>query len=193
MGDSSEKKEQFFLPLKSIERQLVTVIKNPNPAEMESQVYPLLSTAKNGDGTVLLQNHLGDFGLEKLIQLPPAASATPEPPTPLLTPIPGEGIIVNAKQLVQVLTSLLIQEMSCARIIPEQLGKATADTGIVLFTTREGSPRAKGGAMEFEFSESKIHRIAFQSPAYRDFEQHLADHPDVGDCRIEPGFLAKLR
>lgn len=192
MGDSSEKKEQFFQPLKAVERQLVAVIKNPNPAEMESQIFPLLNTAKSGDGTVLLQNHLGDFGLEKLIQLPSAGSATPEPSAPSLTPIPGEGSIVNAKQLVQVFTGLMIQEMSCARIAPDQLGKAAADIGIVLFTTREGSPRAKGGAIEFEFSGGKIHRIAFQSPAYRDFEQDIAEHPDVGDCRIDPAFPAKL-
>jgi len=32
LGDSSQKKEQFFMPLKSIERQLLAVLKNPNPA-----------------------------------------------------------------------------------------------------------------------------------------------------------------
>ena len=68
--ESSQKKEQFFTPLKSIERQLISVLKNPNKTEMEQQMFPLLATAKNGDGTVLLQNHLGDFGLEKLLAPP---------------------------------------------------------------------------------------------------------------------------
>jgi len=65
--ESSQKKEQFFTPLKSIERQLISVLKNPNKTEMEQQMFPLIATAKDGDGTVLLQNHLGDFGLEKLL------------------------------------------------------------------------------------------------------------------------------
>jgi len=199
MGSTSQKKEQFFMPLKSIERQLVAVLKNPNKAEMESQIFPLLNTAKNGDGTVLLQNHLGDFGLEKLLQpapvapLPqvstsqdaPAASA----PVAALAPIPGEGLIVNARQLVQVFSGLAFNELSCARVLP---GQQTGNIGILLFTTQAGSPRAKGGAMEFEFSGGKINRIAFQSPAYRDFEQDVLDHPEVGGCRIDPALLAKL-
>ena len=78
MGEASQKKEQLFTPLKSIERQLIAVLKNPNKAEMEQQMFPLLATAKNGDGTVLLQNHLGDFGLEALLNPPavPAITAT---------------------------------------------------------------------------------------------------------------------
>jgi hypothetical protein len=208
MGDNSQKKEQFFMPLKSIERQLVAVLKNPNKAEMESQIYPLLNTTKKGDGTVLLQNHLGDFGLEKLLQpttdtptpaatpstptSPSTPSATTPSPTPEIIPIPGEGLVISAHQLVQVFSGLAINELSCARIIPEQLGKPAGNIGILLFTTREGSPRAKGGAMEFEFSAGKITRIAFQSPTYRDFEQHIQDNPEVGGCKIEPAFLAKL-
>ncbi|MEQ1484366.1 hypothetical protein [Methyloglobulus sp.] len=199
MGDSSQKKEQFFMPLKSIERQLVAVIKNPNKTEMESQIFPLLNTVKNGDGSVLVQNHLGNFGLEKLLQ---PASVTPTTTdsststvttstTTPLTPIPGEGLIINAQQLVQVLSGLMIQELSCARLIPEQLNKPVATTGILLFTTREGSPRPNGGALEFEFSGGKINRIAFQSPTFRDFEQDVIDHPEVGGCRIDPAFLAK--
>jgi hypothetical protein len=215
LGDSSQKKEQFFMPLKSIERQLVAVLKNPNKAEMESQIYPLLTTATKSNGSVLLQNHLGDFGLEKLLQ--PATSVVPVPvpdkaatqgtpvanaPTPSSTtssiipatptPIPGEGLIITARQLVQVFSGLAFNELSCARVIPEQMGKQTANVGIVLFTTREGSPRSKGGAMEFEFSGGKINRIAFQSPTFRDFEQDVIDHPEIGGCRIDPEFLAKL-
>jgi hypothetical protein len=212
MGDTSQKKEQFFIPLKSIERQLVAVLKNPNKAEMGSQIYPLLNTAAKGDGSVLLQNHLGDFGLEKLLQLANAGLATTDPvakestpsvakesstvTTPAITAalptIPGEGLVINAHQLVQVFSGLAFNELSCARVIPEQLGKPAANIGIILFTTKEGSPRSKGGAMEFEFSNGKINRIAFQSPTYRDFEQDVIDHPEVGGCRIDPAFLTKM-
>jgi hypothetical protein len=215
MGDTSQKKEQFFMPLRSIERQLLAVLKNPNKAEMESQIFPLLNTAKNGDGTVLLQNHLGDFGLEKLLQAAPSAippvtmsasdspvPAIPTSPnkpvvaaptaTPAPTAIPGEGLIINAHQLMQVLSGLTLNELSCARVNPEQLDKPVANIGILLFTTKAGSPRVKGGAMEFEFSAGKINRIAFQSPSYRDFEQDVIDHPEVGSCRIDPAFLTKL-
>ena len=209
--ESSQKKEQFFTPLKSIERQLISVLKNPNKAEMEQQMFPLLATAKSGDGTVLLQNHLGDFGVEKLLVTPPveaapapvpASTANPPVPTvaaaPVASPvapaivIPGEGVIVSARQLVQVFSGLSINELSCARIVPDHQGKPAANAGILLFTTKEGSPRAKGGAMEFEFSGGKINRIAFQLPTYRDFEQDVLDHPEVGGCRIDPSFLSKL-
>jgi hypothetical protein len=211
--ESSQKKEQFFTPLKSIERQLISVLKNPNKTEMEQQMFPLLVTAKNGDGTVLLQNHLGDFGLEKLLALPSvepvsvpapasatastaipdtAAALTPAPVAPMPVVIPGEGVIVSARQLAQVFSGLSINELSCARILPDQQGKSSANVGILLFTTKEGSPRAKGGAMEFEFSGGKINRIAFQLPTYRDFEQDVLDHPEVGGCRIDPTFLSKL-
>ena len=185
------------MPLKSIERQLVAVLKNPNQAEMENQIYPLLNTATKGDGTVLLQNHLGNFGLEKLLQPastpPPAATSTKASEiTPALPMIPGEGSIVTARQLVEVFSGLAFNELSCARIIPEQTGKPIGNVGILLFTTKEGSPRSKGGAMEFEFSAGKINRIAFQSPSYRDFEQDVIDHPELGGCRIDPAYLAKL-
>jgi hypothetical protein len=210
--ESSQKKEQFFTPLKSVERQLVSVLKNPNKTEMEQQIFPLLATAEKGEGTVLLQNHLGDFGLEKLLAppsvgtlpaLPPAptltaildaaVASTPAPVTPAPAVIPGEGVIVDARQLVQVFSGLSISELSCARIVPDQQGKPAANVGILLFITKEGSPRAKGGAMEFEFSGGKINRIAFQLPTYRDFEQDVLDHPEVGGCRIDPAFLTKLR
>lgn len=200
VGEASQKKEQQFTPLKSIERQLLAVLNNPNKAEMEQQLFPLLNTAKNGDGSVLLQNHLGDFGLELLLNPPVAtvpsatadASAAPvEAAKP--APIPGEGAIVTARQLAQVFSGLSINELSCARPVPDMVGKAAGNSGILLFTTKEGSPRAKGGAMEFEFSGGKITRIAFQLSTYRDFEQDLQDRPELGGCRIDPAFLAKLR
>ena len=78
--ESSQKKEQFFTPLKSIERQLISVLKNPNKTEMVQQMFPLLATVAKGEGTVLLQNHLGDFGLEKLLAPPSLGPvSTPSP------------------------------------------------------------------------------------------------------------------
>ena len=204
MGDSSQKKEQFFAPLKAIERQFIPLLKNTDKAAIESQLYPLIATTEKGDGTVLLQNRLGEFGLEKLLQptvvvptpttgdnkADPIASAAAA--IPATTAIPGSGLNITAQQLAQIISNLGINELSCARIIPEQIGKQVGTIGILLFTTKEGSPRTKGGAMEFEFSSGKINRIAFQSPTYRDFEQDIQDHPEVGECRIDPAFLAKL-
>jgi len=229
MGETSQKKELSFTPLKSIERQLLSVLKNAHVTEMERQLYPLLATAKSGDGTVLLQNNLGDFGLESLLNpsatpapktpIPsasptPSASSSPSPnPTPVSpvgtpkeTPavteqpaptalpaisIPGEGLVISARQLAHVFAGLLIDELSCARPAPQQEDKQPG-TGILLFTTKAGSPRAKGGAMEFEFSAGKINRIAFQLPTYRDFEQDLLDRPEIGGCKIDPAWVAKL-
>lgn len=246
IGASSEEKEHRYSPLKSIERQLLAVLKSTNAVEMETQLYPLLTTTKSGDGTVLLQNHLGDFGLEKLLnasgltavkavpwvsppkfeaaapkeapkdavpqapgsapagqtaeQLKEAATTDDAKPAvtentaqlPVLTTIPGEGMIVSARQLAQVFTGLLIDELSCSRPIPGQQGMQVGNSGILLFTTREGSPRATGGAMEYEFAGGKITRIAFQLPTYRDFEQDILDRPEVGGCRIEASFLKKF-
>jgi hypothetical protein len=202
MGDASQKKEYTYTQLKSIERQLVPIMKNPNKTEMEQQLFPLLSTAKNGEGTVLLQNHLGDFGLEALLN-PPAAPAVvdatgPVAPvpmataTPIMPAIPGEGIIVSARQLEQVFSGLAIAELSCARPAPDGMGKYAGNSGILLFTTKEGGSRVKGGALEFEFTGGKIVRIAFQLSTYRDFEQDLLDRPELGGCRIDPVLLAKL-
>ncbi len=195
MGEASHKKEQLFSPLKSIERQLVAVLKNPNKVEMERQLFPLLNTAKNGDGSVLLQNHLGDFGLELLLNpavVPADASVAKVDAVVPVAPIPGGGVIITASQLAQVFSGLLINELSCARPVPDGLGKSLSNAGILLFTTKEGGPRVKGGAMEFEFLGGKITRIAFQLPTYRDFEQDLQDHPEIGECRIDPSFLIKL-
>jgi len=204
IDELSHKKNQVFVPLKSIERQLVSVIKSGNKTEMEQQLFPLLTSAKEGEGSVLLQNHLGDFGLEKLlvptseqVVVPVTANATVSNTTPasipeMPAPIPGIGIIVSAHQLVQVFTGLAINELSCARILFDQQGKPITNMGILLFTTKEGSPRNKGGALEFEFSEGKINRIAFQSPTYKDFEQEVLDHPSVGECKIDSSFMTKL-
>ncbi len=200
LGDASQKKEQLFTPLKSIERQLLAVLKNGNKTEMERQLFPLLNSVKNGDGTVLLQNHLGDFGLELLLNsqeapvvvdtaVGPVAPAAPVSAPPV---IPGEGVIVNARQLAQVFSGLSIAELSCARPVPDALGKYAANSGLLLFVLKEGGSRIKGGAMEFDFAGGKISRITFQLSTYRDFEQDLLDRPDVGGCRIDPGFLAKL-
>jgi hypothetical protein len=201
IGESRQKKEQFFTPMQSVERQLISVLKNPNPAEMARQMFPLLTTAKGGDGTVLLQNHLGNFGLEALLN-PPVPSASPSsgaPEAQTASPassapavIPGEGVIISAHQLAQVFSGLSISELSCARPAPGQQGKPAENVGIFLFTTNDGSPRAKGGAIEFEFSAGKISRIAFQLPTFRDFEQDLLNRPEIGGCRIDPAFLKKL-
>ncbi|MGR8941238.1 MAG: hypothetical protein ACU83V_05145 [Gammaproteobacteria bacterium] len=203
LGATSRQQEQLFSPLQSIERQLLAVLRNTSAAEMERQLYPLLMTADKVNGKVLLQNHLGDFGLEKLLS-PPTASApaapapadTALPPAPpaaapasVFPPIPGEGIQVSAKQLAEVFMGLKIGELSCARPAPGQQGKGI---GILLFTTLEGSPRAKGGALEFEFADGKISRIAFQLPVYRDFEQDIVDRPELGGCRIDPSWITKL-
>jgi hypothetical protein len=163
-----------------------------------------LTSAKDGEGSVLLQNHLGDFGLEKLlvptseqVVAPVTVNATVSNTTPasipeMPAPIPGIGIIASAHQLVQVFTGLAINELSCARILFDQQGKPIANMGILLFTTKEGSPRNKGGALEFEFAEGKINRIAFQSPTYKDFEQEVLDHPSVGGCKIDSSLMTKL-
>lgn len=240
MGQTSEQQEQWFNPLKSIERQLLAVLYGKNVGEMERQLYPLLSSLKGGDGTVLLQNHLGEFGLEaSLDETSTAVAAKPEvaaplpassqavlvdqgaapTPTSIQSPtvdssqvqatklsesktespsgsmpqvIPGEGTIVSARQLARVIAGLAIGELSCSRPLPGRTGKDIGNIGLLLFTTREGSPRAKGGAIEYEFAGGKISRLAFQLPTFRDFEQDIMDRPEVGGCRIDGAFLSKL-
>lgn len=196
--EASQKKEQVFTPLKSIERQLISILRNPNKTEMEQQLFPLLSTAKSGEGTVLLQNHLGNFGLETLMSLDaspapsPLATDTSVPATVVAPAIPGEGAVVTSQQVAKIFSGLLIDELSCARPVPDQAAKQVGGAGILLFTTKDGSPRAKGGAIEFEFSAGKINRIVFQSSTHRDFEQDLVDRPELGGCRIDPAFVVKL-
>lgn len=172
---STQKKEQALSPILSFGRQLASAIKNPNLAEMQYQIFPLLNS-KGGPGTVLLQNHLGDFGLEKMLNI---------------APITGEGVVVNAAQIAQVFSGLSIDQLSCARPAPGQM-QALNNVGILLFTTKEGSPRTTGGALEFEFADGKIMRLAFQHPSFRDFEQDIIDHPDIGGCRIDQSFVDKL-
>jgi hypothetical protein len=202
IGETRQKKDRVFSALQSIERQLFSVLKNPNPAEMARQIFPLLTTQKNGDGTVLLQNHLGDLGLEALLSqsvspVSPSSSTSgssavpPESSAPMV--ISGEGVVVDARQLAQFLSGLSITDLSCARPAPGPQGKSGGEVGIFLFATKEGSPRAKGGAMEFEFSGGKINRVALQLPTVRDFEQDVLDHPEIGGCRIDAAFLKKLR
>ncbi|MDV6343498.1 hypothetical protein [Nitrosomonas sp. Is37] len=187
--ESSEKKERLFTHLKSIERQLVSVLKNSNETETERQIYPLLATAKNGDGTVLLQNHLGDFGLEQMLNAPPATEVKSVKAAAVPATIPGEGLVVSAHQLVQVFSGLSLDKLSCARPVPNQ---QVSNMGILLFTTKEGSPWAKGGAMEFEFASGKINRISFQLPSFRDFKQDLLNHPEIAGCKIDSSFVDKL-
>ncbi|MBE0436522.1 MAG: hypothetical protein IBX56_12035 [Methylomicrobium sp.] len=62
-----------------------------------------------------------------------------------------------------------------------------------MFTTQDGSPWPKSGAIEFEIQSGKISRIAFQHPTFRDFEQSLTDYPEIGGCRIDKSFVESLR
>ena len=222
MQVTGDKKQQVLLPLKSIERQFARVLSNPNKVEIEQQLYPLLFTANKGDGTVLLQNYLGDFALEKLLSDSKAqANVVPSSIAPStnsnasgelasveasktsisgaiatesiqVNPVPAEGLIVTARQLAQVISGLLFNEFTCGRLLPDQQGHLTNNDGMVLFTTKSGSPRLKGGAIEFEFSGGKINRIALQLPSYKDFEQSVIDHPVMGDCRIDSVFINQL-
>ncbi len=223
---SGNKKSKLLLPLRSIERQFARILTNSNTVEVEQQLYPLLFTTAKGDGTVLLQNYLGNFGLEKLLADPknqtnvepsslavstaaadgygvnvvtvPLQVSKPTVPDPMVTEtisvaqIPAEGIVITARQLAQVISGLLFNEFSCARLLSDQQGQFNTNDGIVLFTTKQGSPRLKGGAIEFEFSAGKIVRIAFQLPTYKDFEQSVIDHPVMGDCKIDTSFINQL-
>lgn len=176
LTSSRQKKEGVITPIQSAARQFLSALKNPDKDEMARQLYPLLNSEKGGNGTVLLQNHLSNFGLENLLQVPA---------------IPDEGVAVNAGQLAGMFLGLNVDSFSCARPAQDQ-GQPLANIGILLFTTKPGSPREKGGALEFELVQGKIARLAFQHPSFRDFEQNLADYPDLGGCRIESDFLNKL-
>lgn len=176
LTSSRQKKEGVISPIQSAARQFLSALQNPNKEEAARQLYPLLNTEKGGNGTVLLQNHLSNFGLEALLQMPTVAD---------------EGVLINAGQLAGVFGGLNVEAYSCARPAQEQ-GQPLANIGIMLFTTRPGSPREKGGALEFEVVQGKIARLAFQHPSFRDFEQNLADYPDLGGCRIEADLLNKL-
>jgi hypothetical protein len=176
LTNSRQKKEGVISPIQSTARQFLSALQNPNKDEAARQLYPLLNTEKSGNGTVLLQNHLSNFGLEVLLQLPS---------------VPDEGVVINAGQLAGVFGGLNVETYSCARPAQEQ-GQPLANIGIILFITKPGSPREKGGALEFELVQGKIARLAFQHPTFRDFEQNLADYPDLGGCRVDAELLNKL-
>ncbi|MGR9116303.1 MAG: hypothetical protein ACU85E_11100, partial [Gammaproteobacteria bacterium] len=173
---SRQKQESLFRPVQSAGRQLVAVMKNTNPTEMARQVYPLIATEAQGNGTVLLQNHLGDFGLEALLGV---------------DSVSGEGIAITADQFEKVFSWLYLDQMSCTRPLLTQR-KAIGKIGILLFTTRDGAPWSKGGALEFEMDADKIVRITFQHPSYRDFEKSLKEIPIIGSCRIKQSFVDQL-
>jgi len=172
----AEEKESYFSAIRSVERQLVAAMTNSDPAAAERQLFPLIAADEKGMGAVLLQNHLANFGLEQILNVPA---------------VPGAGIVAGAAQLAQVFAALQIDALSCARPAFE-LGKPLKNQAIMLFATKAGSPLAKGGALEFEFDGGKIKRIAFQHPAYRDFLQNLRDYPDLGGCGIDAGLVGRL-
>jgi hypothetical protein len=169
-------KESYFAAIRALERQWVSVIRNPNAAEMERQLFPLLGSRQGGAGTVQLQDRLGNFGLERLLNVPP---------------VPGEGAVLDAAQLAQLFVALKVADTSCARPAYEQ-GRPVPNVAILLFSTAPESPLARGAAMEFEFDGNRIVRAALQSPTFRDFRQDVISNPQVGDCRIEPQWLDKL-
>jgi len=176
LTSSRQKKEGVISSVQSAGRQLLAALNHQNKDEVARQLYPQLMTEKGGNGTVLLQNHLGNFGLETLLQLPA---------------IPDEGVAITAAQLANVMEGLRVEGYSCIRPAQEA-GQPLPNVGIVLFVTQPGSPREKGGALEFEMLQGKIVRLAFQHPAFRDFEQNISEYPDLGGCRIESEFLNKL-
>lgn len=170
----AQEKEAYFEAIRSVERQLAAAIRNPSVSETEHQLFPLL--AGGGAGKVLLQDRLGNFGLERLLGTPA---------------IPGEGVVASAGQVAVLFAGLKIAELSCARPAFEQ-GRPVKNVAILAFATAEGSPLAKGAALEFEFDGGRIIRLAIQSPAFRDFRQEAISHPDLGDCRIDPALLQRL-
>ncbi len=176
LTNSRQKKEGVISSVQSVGRQLLAALHNADKDEMSRQLYPLLSSEKGGAGSVLLQNHLGNFGLETLLQLPAIAD---------------EGVVINAAQMAGVFSGLGVDSYSCVRPAQEQ-GQPLANIGILLFAGKPGSLREKGGAVEFELVQGKIARLAFQHPTFRDFEQNIADYPDLGGCRIEADFLNRL-
>lgn len=174
--EQTQEKERYFSAVRSVERQLVAAMTNSDPTVTERQLFPLITTNEKGTGTVLLQNHLANFGLEQVLDVPV---------------VPGTGIVATAAQLAQVFAMLQIEALSCARPAFEQ-GRVLKNSAIMLFTTKSGSPLVKGGALEFEFEGGKIKRIAFQHPTYRDYLQNLRDYPDLGGCKVDPALVERL-
>ncbi|MCQ8128271.1 hypothetical protein [Methylomonas rivi] len=176
LSSNRQKKEGVISSVQSVGRQLLTALSHPDKEEVARQLYPLLTADNGGNGSVLLQNHLGNFGLEALLQLPA---------------IPDEGVVISAAQFAAVIAGLNVDSFSCVRPAMNQ-GQPLANIGITLFVGKPGSPREKGGALEFEVVRDKITRLAFQHSSYRDFEQNITDYPDLGGCRIEAEFLKQL-
>ena len=176
LSHNRQQKHLLFAGVQSAARQLLAALKNPDKEEMARQLYPLLNNDKIGNGNVLLQNHLGNFGLEAILGIPNIAA---------------EGVVINAGQLANLFNALTVENYSCARPAQEQ-GKILSHIGILLFATKPGSPREKGGALEFELSQGKIVRLSFQHPSFRDFEQNLSDSPDLGGCHIESDWPNRL-
>ena len=176
LTDKRQKKEEVISSVQSVGRQLLSALNHKDKDEMARQLYPLLLNDKGGNGSVLLQNNLGNFGLETMLQMPAIAD---------------EGVVITAAQLANVMIGLDIQSYSCARPALNQ-GQPLANIGILVFATQPGSPREKGGALEFELTQGKVSRLAFQNPTFRDFEQNITDYPDLGGCHIEADFLNKL-
>lgn len=176
LSNSRQKKEGLISQVQSAGRQLLAALNNRDKDEMASQLYPLLTNDKVGAGSVMVQNHLGNFGLETLLQV---------------AGIPDEGVVVGNTQLANMFTGLNVDSYSCARP-GQQQGQPLPNIGIFLFATKPGSPKEKGGAIEYELTQGKISRLTFQHPAFRDFEQNIGDYPDLGGCRIEAGLLNKL-
>ncbi|OAI18439.1 hypothetical protein A1359_04945 [Methylomonas lenta] len=176
LTNNRQKKEEVISSVQSAGRQLLSALNHLDKDEMARQLYPLLLNEKSGNGSVLLQNHLGNFGLENMLQMPTIAD---------------EGVVITAAQLANVMIGLDVQAYSCARPAQNQ-AQPLPNIGILLFATQPGSPREKGGALEFELTQGKISRLAFQNPTFRDFEQNITDYPDLGGCRIEADFLNKL-
>lgn len=176
LTSNRQKKESVISSVQSVGRQLLAALGNPDKDEMARQLYPLLANDKSGPGNLLLQNHLGNFGLETLLQIPPIAD---------------EGVAINAGQISTIFSALNVDRYSCVRPAQDQ-GQPLANIGIFLFASKPGSPREKGGAVEFELNQGKISRISFQHPSFRDFEQNITDYPDLGGCRIEADLLNRL-
>jgi len=172
----TQEKESYSAAIRSVERQLIAAMTNSDPAAAERQLYPLIAADEKGAGTVLLQNHLANFGLEQVLNVPA---------------VPGTGIVITAAQLAQVFAGLQIDALSCARPAFEQ-ERPLKNVAVMLFVTKAGGPLAKGGALEFEFDGGKVKRLAFQHPTYRDYRQNLRDYPDLGGCRIDAEFVERL-
>lgn len=172
----AQEKEAYFDAIRAVERPLAAALRNPGVSGMEHQLFPLLADGRGGAGKVLVQDRLGNFGLEQLLGTPA---------------VPGEGVVASAGQVAALFAGLKISDLSCARPAFEQ-GRPVKNVAILVFTTAEGSPLAKGGALEFEFDGGRIVRLALQSPEFRDFRQDALGHPDLGDCRIDPALLQRL-